>query len=210
MKDPLFTNKLAGAVLVTLLMFVGLPVIFNTIQTLAGGHHGDHHGSEDNPFALAYVPYSNLQVAGGPQEEVVKVSLGCLMAEASAERGARGALVCTSCHSLEQGGGNGTGPALWGIMGRQVASVGGFGYTSALQGLGGDWDFEKMDAYLANSQAFVPGTQMVQKISKEGKRADILAYLASLTDGEALAFPECIPPAVEEEEVAAAEQAETL
>ncbi len=207
MKDPLFGNKVAGAILATLLLFVGLPVIFKTVQTLAGGHHGDHHASEENPFDLAYIPYSQLQVSGAPQEEEVKVSLGCLMADASAERGARGALVCTSCHSLEQGGGNGTGPALWGIMGRQVASVGGFGYTGALQELGGDWDFEKMDAYLANSQAYVPGTQMVQRISKDNKRADILAYLATLTDGEQLAFPECIPPAEEvaEEEVASLE-----
>jgi len=204
MKDPLFGNKVAGAILATLLLFVGLPVIFKTVQTLAGGHHGDHHASEENPFDLAYIPYSKLQVSGAPQEEEVKVSLGCLMADASAERGARGALVCTSCHSLEQGGGNGTGPALWGIMGRQVASVGGFGYSGALQELGGDWDFEKMDAYLANSQAYVPGTQMVQRISKDNKRADILAYLATLTEGAELAFPECIPPVEEvtEEDVA--------
>ncbi|MEM0927771.1 MAG: c-type cytochrome [Pseudomonadota bacterium] len=208
MKDPLFGNKLASAILIVLLLFLGLPVIFNTALTLAGGHHGDHHASAENPFDLAYIPYSQLQVSGAPQEEVVEVSLGCLMAEASADRGARGALVCTSCHSLEQGGGNGTGPALWDIMGRQVASVGGFAYTGALQGLGGDWDFEKMDAYLENSQAYVPGTQMVQRISKDNKRADILAYLATLTDGEPIAFPECIPPeeAVVEEEVAALDE----
>ncbi|MEO1657934.1 MAG: c-type cytochrome [Pseudomonadota bacterium] len=208
MKDPLFGNKVAGAILATLLLFLGLPVIFNTVQTLAHGHHGDHHASEENPFALAYIPYSQLQGAGGPAAEVVEVSLGCLMAEASADRGARRVGICTSCHSLEQGGGNGTGPALWDVMGRQVASVGGFGYTAALQGLEGAWDFEKMDAYLKNSQAFVPGTQMVQRISKDANRADILAYLATLTDGEQLAFPECAPPAeegAEETEVAAAD-----
>ena len=192
MKDSLFSNKLAAAILVTLLIAVGLPVIVNTIITLASGHHGDHHYEEANPFDLAYVPYAELQgvgAAGG--EDEVKLSLGCMLAEASADRGERGAQICASCHSLAEGGGNGTGPALWNVMGRDVASVGGYAYTSALQGVEGEWTFAKMDQYLYDSGAYVPGTQMAQKIRKDNKRADILAYLATLTSGEPLAFPVC-------------------
>lgn len=195
MKDSLFGNKLAAAVLLTLLLAVGLPVLINTVRTLAGGHHGHEKEDPANPFHLAYIPYTKLEgvaAAGGAAAEEV-VSLGCMLAEASADRGARGAKICASCHSLEEGGGNGTGPALWNVMGRDIAAVDGYGYSAALQGVEGDWTFEKMDKYLYDSAAYVPGTQMAQKIRKDNKRADILAYLATLTSGEQLAFPACEP-----------------
>ncbi|MEM1379863.1 MAG: c-type cytochrome [Pseudomonadota bacterium] len=190
MNDSLFSNKLAAAILVTLLLAVGLPVIIHTFELLIEGHHGDHHYEESNPFDLSYVPYAKLVGvdAGAAAEEEV-LSLGCMLAEASADRGARGAAICASCHSLAEGGPNGTGPALWGVMGRAVASVDGYSYTSALQGVDGPWDFEKMDRYLYDSAAYVPGTQMAQKIRKDNKRADILAYLATL--GGSVPIPAC-------------------
>ncbi|MEM9809993.1 MAG: c-type cytochrome [Pseudomonadota bacterium] len=200
MKDPLFGNKLAGAILVVLLLFIGLPVIVNTFIALSGGHHGDHHASEENPFDLAYIPYAELVGGAEGAAEEEKISLGCLLAEASAERGARGSALCTACHSLEKDGANGTGPALWNIMGRDVASVSGYSYTKALQGLEGAWTYEKLDQYLYDSQAYVPGTQMAQKIRKDGKRADLLLFLGQQVTDTPVALPECV--AAEDETVA--------
>lgn len=194
MKDPLFSNKLAGAVLVVLLLFIGLPVIAKTFAELASGHH-DHHYEPENPFGLAYVPYADLvgvEAAGGGDEEVV--SLGCLLAEASADRGARGAAVCVSCHSIEKGGANGTGPALWNVVGRDIGSVEGYGYSTALETADGDWTYEALSAYLYDSQAYMPGTQMAQKIRKDGKRADILAYLGQQATDSPVPFPACETP----------------
>jgi cytochrome c len=209
MKDALFSNKLAAAVLIVLLLFIGLPVITNTMAEVFGGHHGDHHFEEDNPFGLSYTPYAEL-VGGAAStgEEEVEVSLGCLMQEASAERGARAAAICSSCHSFDEGGANGTGPNLWNVVGRDIASVGGYSYSGALQGLEGDWTYENLDPYLYDSQGFVSGTQMAQKIRKDGKRADILAYLGTLTSGEPAAYPECTPPAADGEAVAEGETSE--
>ncbi|GGY46887.1 c-type cytochrome [Parvularcula lutaonensis] len=192
MKDPLFTNKLAAAILIVLLIFIGLPVIINTFVTLASGHHGDHHFDEENPFGLAYTPYSELVGAPAAAQEEEKVSLGCLLAEADPERGKRGAGICASCHSFDQGGANGTGPALWNVVGRDIASVEGYSYSSALASMEGEWTYEKLDQYLYDSQAYVPGTQMAQKIRKDNKRADILAYLGTLTSGDPVPFPECV------------------
>lgn len=200
MKDSLFTNKLAAAILIVLLLFIGLPVISHTFIVLLEGHHGDHHYEEENPFGLAYTPYAELvgaAAAGAEEEEVV--SLGCLLADADPARGERGAGICASCHSFNEGGANGTGPNLWNIVGRDIAGVAGFGYSSALEGLEGDWTYEKLDPYLYDSQAYVPGTQMAQKIRKDNKRADILAYLGTLTNGDPVPFPECVPPASDED-----------
>lgn len=211
MKDSLFGNKIAAVILIVLLLFFGLPVITHTFGTLFGGHHGDHHFEEDNPFGLAYTPYEELAVAGAaPEEEGETVSIGCLLAEADAERGESAAAVCASCHSFAEGGPNGTGPNLWNIVGREIASVSGFSYSSALRDLEGEWTYEKLDPYLYNSGEYVPGTAMNQKIRKDNKRANILAYLGTLTNGEPAPFPECEAAAEEGAETAEGEGEEDL
>ncbi|MEM1409252.1 MAG: c-type cytochrome [Pseudomonadota bacterium] len=194
MKDPLFTNKLAGAALVTLIFAVGVPVIIQTMETLLSGHHGDHHYEESNPFDLSYVPYEELVGGPAPAKEEVKVSLGCLLAEADPSRGQAAAALCTSCHSFDEGGGNMQGPALWNVVNRDVGGVDGYAYTSALQNFDGAWTYENLDAYLYNSQAYISGTAMAQKIGKDKKRANILAYLGTLKSGDPVPFPECEAP----------------
>lgn len=207
MKDSLFSNKLAAVVLIVLLLFIGLPVIVNTMSLVFGGHHG-HEYEEDNPFGLAYQPYAELAVSGAAKVEEVKVSLGCLLAEADATRGQRSAGVCAACHSFDVGGANLTGPKLWNIVGRDIASVDGYDdYSGALSALEGEWTYDKLDQYLYNSTAYVPGTNMAQAIRKDNKRADILLYLGSLADSP-MEVPECVPPVAQDDapmEEAAAE-----
>ena len=187
MNDPLFFNKFAAAVLTALLMFFGLPQLADAL--LGGGHHGGGHGKE---LHLAYpIDY---QVDVNPGDAPVKMDLGTLMASATMTVGERRAALCKSCHTFEEGGANGTGPNLWNIVGRQVATVPGFNYSSALKEFGGVWTYERLDGYLANSQGYVPGTAMVQRFPKDDQRADILAYLGSLS-ASPLPFPEPAPPA---------------
>ena len=176
MQDPLFGNKVAAAVLTALLIFFGLPQLATAL--LGGGHHGGGHGEE---LHLAYpIDYQIAASSGGEKEE--KKSLAEMMASATAAVGERRFALCKSCHSFEKGGANGTGPNLWNIVGREVASVPGFAYTSALKEIGGVWTYERLDEYLKNSQGYVPGTAMVQRFPKDDQRADILLYLGALSD----------------------------
>jgi cytochrome c len=193
---------------VVLLLFIGLPVITNTFSALLGGHHGDHHYEEENPFGLSYTPYAELVGAGdGAAAEEVEISLGCLLAEADAERGARSAGICASCHSFDKGGPQGTGPNLWDVVNRDIGSVDAYGgYSGALKAEEGVWSYDKLDGYLYDSQSYINGTQMAQKIRKDGKRADILAYLGTLKDGEPAEYPVCEPPAEEGEAMAEGEE----
>ena len=195
MQDPLFSNKIAAAVLTALLLIFGLPQL--TAALFGGGHHGG-----EGELHLAYGGDLELDTGGGAAaEEAPKADLGTLLAGASAAGGERRAALCKSCHTFDQGGANGTGPNLWGVVGRAVASHAGFNYTNALKGAGGDWTYERLDAYLANSQAYIPGTAMVQRFPKDDQRADILAYLATLSSSP-VPFP---PPAAAPE---AADEAE--
>ncbi len=204
-KDPMFSNKVAAAVLSAGLIFAGLPILVNTFVGggHGGGHHGgDHHGDVDPNNLLGHAVPIEVQLSAAPTEEKV-YDLGALMAEASVAAGEKASAVCKSCHTFEKGGANGTGPNLWGIVDRPVASVSGFSYSGALVAYGGTWNWNSLDNYLKNSQSYIPGTSMAQKIRKDPKRANMLAYLGSLSDAP-VAYPEPLPPV---EEAAATEEA---
>lgn len=191
MKDELYGNKVAGALLAVALLFFAPPVIINTFSAL-GHHGGGHHDGEvdeANPLNLAYNPVDLVfGTANAASADTAKPDLGTLLAAASADKGARSAAICKSCHSFEEGGANGTGPNLWNIVGREVASVEGFGYSPAMQEYGGVWTYERLDGLLINSKSFLPGTSMAQKIRKEGKRSNILAFMQTLSSSPQ-AFP---------------------
>ncbi|MBB5517454.1 c-type cytochrome [Amphiplicatus metriothermophilus] len=185
MKDPLRFNKYAAAGLTALLLIFGLPQLTNA---LFGGGHGGGHGGE---MKLAY-PVEIEFGAPAAGEEAPEVTLAELLAEANPAAGERRAALCKSCHTFERGGANLQGPNLWDVVGRPVASVEGFSYTPAMKALGGEWTYERLDKLIENSQAFLPGTAMVQRFPRADQRADILAYLATLSD-DPVPFPE--PPA---------------
>lgn len=192
MKDPLFANKIAGAILASLLLFFGLPQL---AKALYGGGHEEGH--EKGELKLAYpVDYKSSE-GGAAAEKKEAPDLGTLLANANPAAGERRAALCKSCHTLEKGGANSTGPNLWGVVGRPVASHEGFKYTAALQAFGGDWTYERLDKFLENSQALVPGTGMAQRFAKPEQRAEILAYLHTLSDNP-VPFPEPKAPASDE------------
>jgi cytochrome c len=103
---------------------------------------------------------------------------------ASAADAARGAEVfrkCATCHTLEANGRNRVGPRLAGLFGRTAGSVADFRYTDALRNSGIVWDDASLDAYLKDSEAFVPGTKMYGGLALDADRADLIAFLRRAT-----------------------------
>ena len=72
------------------------------------------------------------------------------------------------------------GPPLDGVAGRPVAGLKSWSYSAALKAHGGTWTDANLDALLADSQAFAPGTSMGVKITDPADRAALVAYLKSL------------------------------
>ena len=104
-----------------------------------------------------------------------------LLQTASIEKGMKTAKKCISCHSFEAGGANKIGPALWGIVDREVGAGAGFKYSEALAGLGGQWDYEALNGFLENPKKYAVGTNMAfAGLRKANDRANIIAYLDSL------------------------------
>ncbi len=110
---------------------------------------------------------------------VAEVSFDERMAVADAEKGAKVFRKCSACHKLEAGA-NSTGPSLYGVVGRPVGSIDGYGYSAALSGLGGEWTPERMSDFLSNPRAYAPGTAMSLALKKPADRFNLIAYLDSL------------------------------
>lgn len=85
---------------------------------------------------------------------------------------------------LRKGGPNRVGPNLFGTVGEKKGEgKGGFNFSAAMKGKGGEWTFEDLNKFIANPKGFVPGTAMgFAGIPKDSERADVIAYLATLAD----------------------------
>lgn len=117
--------------------------------------------------------------AGGP---AAAVPIATLLPTADAAKGADVFKKCMACHTATQGGANGIGPNLWATLGEPIGQgKGGFAFSDALKGKGGNWDFEAMNAWLTSPRAFAAGTKMTfAGLSKPEDRANVIAYLNSL------------------------------
>ncbi|MGY6551217.1 MAG: c-type cytochrome [Erythrobacter sp.] len=160
--------------------------------------------SPDRPAQLGYVIEVAEQASSGPAE----MSFAEALTLVSADDGERVWAKCQSCHSINAGGANGVGPNLHGIMGAQVAAVSGFNYSSALGGLGGAWDWDRMNQWLKNPRGYVDGTKMAfAGLSKIEDRAAVALFMNA--NGSNIPLP-AFTPATEQPEDEDALDADSL
>ncbi len=111
------------------------------------------------------------------------VPLADLLAKADPAKGKALAKVCAACHNFEKGAGPKVGPDLYGVVGRPKGSEAGFAYSDGMKSKGGDWTFEDINSFITSPKTFVPGTKMGFGGEADAeKRADIIAYLRTLSD----------------------------
>jgi cytochrome c len=179
--DSFEFNKIAGAVLGTLLLAFGLGVVSEEFF---------HSEAPEKPGYAIEVAETGGEEAQGA--ETVAVPIATLLQTADPARGQAAAKPCLACHTFEKGGQNKVGPNLWDIVNRQIASHEGFAYSDELKAKSGEqWAFEALNSFIHNPKAFAPGTKMTYAgMKKDETRADLIAYLRTLSDN-----PAPLPPA---------------
>lgn len=150
---------LLGAWLILLFGKWGAEVVYHV------GGHGEQAYAIEVPDAGGEAPEAEPEI---PFAEV--------FASADAGAGERLWRGCQACHKLD--GSDGTGPHLDGVVGRDIGSIAGFGYSDALAGLDGDWTPEALSGFIANPKDYAPGTKMSYAGMKDVEdRANLIAYL---------------------------------
>ncbi|WP_035197629.1 c-type cytochrome [Agrobacterium tumefaciens] len=124
------------------------------------------------------------EAAGEPAAAATPIAK--LLASADAAKGEAVFKKCTSCHTGESGGANKVGPNLFDIVNRPIASHAGFSYSAAMKDFskGGSvhWDYDHLSYFIEAPKKHVPGTAMgFAGVKKETERADLIAYLRTLS-----------------------------
>jgi len=178
--------------------------LFSGIVALGLGSLSSHYFLADKPerpekqgYAIEGVVSS--EAGGAAAEEGIEARL----AKGDAAKGEAAFKKCQSCHNAAQGGPNGIGPNLYGVVGEAVASGrGGFAFSDDLKKHGGNWDFATLDQWLKNPKAFAAGTKMsFAGLSDAQERANVILYLNA--QGSNLPLP-AVPAAPAGGEAAAA------
>lgn len=175
-------NKILGAVLGTCLILLAL--------SIAAGAVFAPHKPDKPGYAIAAKEES-----GGKEEAKKEPSqpIEVLLANASAERGQAAAKQCQACHTFEKGGPNRVGPNLYDIVGHERGEGRNFNFSQAMKSKGGTWTDDELNKFLANPRGYIPGTNMTfAGLSRDQQRADVIAYLHTLSDN-----PKPLPKAAE-------------
>jgi cytochrome c len=168
-------NKIAGAILLTLVVAMVISKIGNTLVP-------EYHPPKDKAGAETVVPQQPTE----PEAPFAEL----IAAADPAEGKTRAQQQCASCHTFDKGGANRVGPNLWDVVGRKHASVAGFAYSNGMKATADkEWGLEDIYKFVANPGAVVPGTSMAYRQPNAKQRAAIVAFLRSLSDN-----PKPLPP----------------
>ena len=171
MFDTMTFTKALGAICGSLLVFLLLGWAGSSLYTMGGGHGGEE-------VAQAYTIDTGAEAPAeeGAAEAEAAAPFADLVAAARETKGEKVFAKCKACHKVD--GADITGPHLNGVVGRPVASVGGFAYSDGMVAHGGDWTPEALQEFLTAPKKVVKGTKMTfAGLGKVEDRANLIAYL---------------------------------
>jgi len=176
--DSFELNKIIAAILMVVLLVIGL------------GKIADITFQVEKPKNPGYKVESQVQLTSSTPEasEVVeKIDIVALMAQGDVTDGEKIFKKCAACHSINKGGKNKIGPALYNVVGRKVGGVADYKYSKALASYGKEWSFEELNGFLIKPATYLKGTKMSYAgLRKETDRASVIKYLNKNSDNPKL------------------------
>ena len=174
--DSFEINKIIASILLVALLIIGISKISNAIFKV--------EKLESSAYKVE-IPDSGVVGVDVKKSKKVdeKVDISALMALADINHGEKVFKKCSACHSIEAGGGNNIGPALYNVGGRKIAAIEDYKYSKALINYKKNWSFEELNGFLIKPQKWIKGTKMAYAgLRKEKDRASVILYLNKYSD----------------------------
>ena len=112
-----------------------------------------------------------------------EIDIASLLALGDIEHGEKVFKKCSACHVVERWELIKLDLLLYNVLGRKVAAIADYKYSSALAEYGKEWTFEEMNGYLKKPQSYIKGTKMAfAGLRKEKDRASVILYLNQNSD----------------------------
>ena len=172
--DSFELNKVIAAILMVVLLVIGLGKIADSVFYVKKPKNAGYQVEVENELAS-----SVSQVT----EAVKKIDITAIMAQGDIVSGEKIFKKCAACHSINKGGKNKIGPALYNVVGRTVGGVDDYKYSKTLASYGKKWTFEELNGFLTKPSSYLKGTKMSYAgLRKEKDRASVIKYLNQSSD----------------------------
>jgi cytochrome c len=172
--DSFELNKIIAAILMVALLVIGLGKVADSVFYVK------------KPKKPGYQVEVESQLASGTSETadvVEKIDIATIMTLGDVTSGEKIFKKCAACHSINKGGKNKIGPALYNVVGRTVGGVDDYKYSKTLASYGKDWTFEELNGFLQKPATYLKGTKMSYAgLRKEKDRASVIKYLNQNSD----------------------------
>ena len=172
--DSFEINKIVAAILMVALLIIGIGKLSDVIF---------HVEKPEKPGYVVELDQLSATTVSTESTEEEKVDLVALMAMGDVAAGEKIFKKCAACHSINKGGKNNIGPALYNVVGRKIGGVSDYKYSKALIAYGKEWNFEELNGFLIKPAKWIKGTKMAYAgLRKEKDRASVIKYLNQNSD----------------------------
>ena len=172
--DSFEINKIVAAVLLVALLVIGIGKLSNVIFYVE---------KPEKPGYAVEVQQASTSTTATATAEDKTVDIAALMALGDVNAGEKIFKKCAACHSINQGGANKIGPALYNVVGRKIGGVADYKYSKAFVEYGKEWNFEELNGFLTKPSKWIKGTKMAYAgLRKEEDRASVIKYLNQNSD----------------------------
>ena len=174
--DSFEINKIVAAILLVALLIIGIGKLSSIVF---------HVEKPKTPGFAVEVAQANTTESAETEKETGedKIDISALMAMGDVAAGEKVFKRCAACHSINKGGKNKIGPALYNVVGRKIGGVDDYKYSKALIAYEKEWTFEELNGYLIRPAKWIKGTKMAfAGLRKESDRASVILYLNQNSD----------------------------
>ena len=170
--DSFEINKIIAAIIIVFILVFGVGKISDIVYHV------------EKPSSSAYKVEITTASSSSKNSDISEaIDISALLAMGSVEHGQKVFKKCSACHSVKEGGKNKIGPALYNVLGRNMAALEDYKYSKALIKFGKDWTFQEMNAFLIKPQNYIKGKKMAfAGLKKEKDRASVILFMNKYSD----------------------------